>query len=93
VGTMSKTQLFILVKCDSGFAEHVGQEIIDNIPEALEVFSITGNYDLLVKAGLKDLESMANIVQGKLHKIAHIRETNTFLSFKVLGQDIGDFGD
>jgi hypothetical protein len=36
---------------------------------------------------------MANIVQGKLHKIAHIRETNTFLSFKVLGQDIGDFGD
>ncbi len=88
-----KTQLFILVKCESGFAETVGEAVMDTIPEALEVYSITGNYDLLIKASLPDLESMARIVQGKLHKIGGIRETNTFLSFRVFGHDIGDFGD
>jgi DNA-binding Lrp family transcriptional regulator len=90
---MPTTQLFILVKCDVGFAEQVGTAIIDEVKEVSEVHSITGNYDLLVKADLRGLESMASIVQGKLHKIEHIRETNTFLSFKILSQDIGDFGD
>ena len=91
--TMPTTQLFILVKCEVGFAEQVGEAIINQVAEVSEVHSITGNYDLLVKAELRSFEAMATIVQGKLHKIEHIRQTNTFLSFKILGQDIGDFGD
>ena len=87
------TRLFILVKCEPGCAEQVGADIVDQIDEVLEVYSTTGNYDLLVKAKLTDVATMAPIVQGKLHKIGHIRETNTFLSFSVFGRDIGDFVD
>ena len=90
---MATTQLFILVKCEVGSAEQVGEAIINQVAEVSEVHSITGNYDLLVRAELRSFEAMATIVQGKLHKIPHIRETSTFLSFKILGQDIGDFGD
>lgn len=87
------TRLFIQVKCEPGFAEQVGAGIVDQIEEVLEVYSTTGQYDLLVKAKLTDVAKMAPIVQGKLHKIGHIRETNTFLSFSVFGRDIGSFVD
>jgi DNA-binding Lrp family transcriptional regulator len=88
---MSYTRLFIQVKCEPGHADEVGARIVDEIDEVLEVYSTTGQYDLLVKAKLTDVQKMAPIVQGKLHKIGRIRETNTFLSFSVFGRDIGEF--
>lgn len=83
--------LFVLVKCEIGRAEDVGERVVEEIDEALEVYSITGEYDLLVKCRLPNLQAMSDLVLSKLHRIPGIKETHTFVSFRVFGEDIGDF--
>lgn len=87
------SRLFVLVKCEVGHANNVGQQIVDTIEEAQEVYSITGEYDLLVKFLLPNLQAMSDLVLTKLHAIPGIKETHTFVSFRVFGEDIGDFVD
>lgn len=87
------SRLFVLVKCEIGRASEVGERIAGEIEEAQEVYSITGEYDLLVKFLLPNLQAMSDLVLAKLHRIPGIRETHTFVSFRVFGEDIGDFVD
>ncbi|MCH8684507.1 Lrp/AsnC ligand binding domain-containing protein [Pedomonas mirosovicensis] len=85
------SRLFVLIKCEVGRASDVGEQIVDLIEEAQEVYSITGEYDLLVKFILPNLQAMSDLVLTKLHRIPGIKETHTFVSFRVFGEDIGDF--
>ena len=87
------SHLFVLVKCEVGHANSVGEQIVSGIEEAQEVYSITGEYDLLVKFLLPNLQAMSDLVLTKLHAIPGIKETHTFVSFRVFGEDIGDFVD
>ncbi len=86
-------RLCVLVKCEVGHANSVGEQIVSGIEEAQEVYSITGEYDLLVKFLLPNLQAMSDLVLTKLHAIPGIKETHTFVSFRVFGEDIGDFVD
>ena len=83
-------RLFILAKCDLGHAEAVGEAIAE-LEDVSEVYSVTGEYDLLVKVAFDDLQSISDFVQDRLHRVPHLRETQTMMSFRVYGQDIGDF--
>lgn len=83
-------RLFILAKCDLGSAETVGEAIAE-LDDVSEVYSVTGEYDLLVKVNFDDLQSISDFVQDRLHRIPHLRETQTMMSFRVYGEDIGDF--
>jgi DNA-binding Lrp family transcriptional regulator len=88
---MARYRLFVLAKCNLGEAEAVGNHIADQIPEVAEVYSITGDHDLLLKIPFDDVGEVQDIVQHKLHRIPGLRETQTMLSFRVYGEDIGDF--
>jgi DNA-binding Lrp family transcriptional regulator len=88
---MAKYRLFVLARCDLGQAESVGNHIAERIPEVAEVYSITGDHDLLLKIPFDNVEDVAAIIQGKLHKVPGLTETQTMLSFRVYGKDIGDF--
>jgi DNA-binding Lrp family transcriptional regulator len=79
--------LFVLIKCDLGRTGEVGDAIVDQVPEAAEVYSITGSYDLLVKGRFTDPEAVSDFVQKKLHGLPGVKETHTFVSF----QRFGDF--
>ena len=79
--------LFVLMTCELGMTEQVGDASVDPIPEAQEVYSITGSYDLLVKARFDDAEAVSAFVQKKLHTLPGVKETHTFVSF----QRFGDF--
>lgn len=88
---MARYRLFVLARCDLGQAEAVGNHIADHVPEVAEVYSITGDHDLLLKIPFDDVSEVSDIVQGKLHAVPGLRETQTMLSFRVYGEDIGDF--
>jgi len=88
---MSNHRLFVLVKCEVGRANEVGDAITDTIEGTFEVYSITGEFDLLVKLPLRDLDAIAVVLVAGIHKIPGIPETSTFVSFRVYGKDIGDF--
>lgn len=83
-------RLFILAKCDLGYAESVGEAVAE-LDDVSEVYSVTGEYDLLVKVNFDDLQSISDFVQDRLHRVPHLRETQTMMSFRVYGEDIGDF--
>lgn len=83
-------RLFILAKCDLGQAETVGTAVAE-LEEVSEVYSVTGEYDLLIKVVFEDLQSISDFVQDKLHGVPHLKDTQTMMSFRVYGDDLGDF--
>ncbi|MEM8825690.1 MAG: Lrp/AsnC ligand binding domain-containing protein [Pseudomonadota bacterium] len=83
-------RLFVLAKCDLGHAEECGEAIAE-LDDVSEVYSVTGEYDLLIKVNFDDLQSISDFVQDHLHRVPHLKETQTMTSFRVYGQDIGDF--
>ena len=83
-------RLFVLAKCDLGHAESVGNKIAE-MEAVSEVYSVTGEYDLLIKVGFSDLPEIEGFVQDKLHRVPGLKETVTMMSYRVYGEDIGDF--
>ncbi|WP_339704975.1 Lrp/AsnC ligand binding domain-containing protein [uncultured Sphingosinicella sp.] len=83
-------RLFVLAKCDLGHAASVGNRIAE-MEEVAEVYSVTGEYDLLIKVGFGDLPEIEDFVQEKLHSVPGLKETVTMMSYRVYGEDIGDF--
>jgi DNA-binding Lrp family transcriptional regulator len=77
--------LFVLVKCARGKTEQAGNAIVDLRPDNIEVYSITGDYDLLVKTKFDQPDEIQDFVQHKLHSLDEVLETNTFLSFRMYG--------
>jgi DNA-binding Lrp family transcriptional regulator len=77
--------LFIMVKCDLGAADQVGNTIVDKSEAEVEVYSITGQYDLLVKSNFNDVDEVAAYVQTFIHKIPGVKDTYTFVSFRAYG--------
>ena len=88
---MSRYRLFVLAKCELGQAEAVGTHIADHLPEVSEVYSITGDHELLLKIPFDELADVERLIQARLHAVPGLRETETMLSFRVYGEDIGDF--
>lgn len=88
---MSRYRLFVLAKCELGQAEAVGTHIADNLPEVAEVYSVTGDHDLLLKIPFDEIGDVEALIQSRLHSVPGLRETQTMLSFRVYGEDIGDF--
>ncbi|HEX8232580.1 MAG TPA: Lrp/AsnC ligand binding domain-containing protein [Caulobacteraceae bacterium] len=79
--------LFVMIKTELGRTNEVGDAIVNRGGEAVEVYSITGEHDLLVKARFREIEQVAEFVQRELHPLPGVRETHTFVSF----QRYGDF--
>lgn len=77
--------LFIMVKCDLGRADNVGNAIVDKSPSDVEVYSITGQYDILVKTNFTDVDEISAYVQTFIHSISGVKDTYTFVSFRAFG--------
>lgn len=51
-----------------------------------EVFSVTGNYDLVAIARVKTNDDLADLVTSHLIKVDGIEKTDTMLAFKTYSQ-------
>jgi DNA-binding Lrp family transcriptional regulator len=51
-----------------------------------EVYSVTGNYDLVAIVRVKDNDELAELVTARLVKIEGIEKTDTMLAFKAYSQ-------
>lgn len=48
-----------------------------------EVYSVTGNYDLVAVARVKTNGELSELVTGKLAKVDGVKKTDTMLAFKA----------
>ena len=69
-----------MVKCELGAAYHVADEAVE-VEQVSEVYSISGQYDLLIKCYLEDEQDIGRFVNETLHKIHGVRDTFTIIAF------------
>ncbi|MCC6388514.1 MAG: Lrp/AsnC ligand binding domain-containing protein [Dehalococcoidia bacterium] len=76
--------IFIMIKTDPGHTTEVANRVAD-IESFSEAYSITGQYDLLVKLYVEDIDAVGRLIERDVHAIPHIRETFTILTFEAFG--------
>ena len=76
--------VFVMVKTSPGHGTAVANRIAE-IDAFSEAYSITGQYDLLAKFYIEDIDQVARFIEREVHAIPHIVETFTILTFEAFG--------
>ena len=76
------TPFFVMIKCKLGETYQVA-DAIAMAEFASEIYSTSGDMDLLVKIYIEDGEDIGRFVNEKLHPIAGIQDTRTIITFKA----------
>ncbi len=82
--------LFVRIKCELGATFEVANAIMDGIEETSEIYSTSGEYDLLTKFYLPDELSPGRFIADKLHKVPGVRDTYTIIAFRIFREDQQD---
>ncbi len=72
-----------MVKCDLGKAYDVAAKAIENVEHVSEVYSISGQYDLMMKCYLDDDQDIGHFVNGQIQSLPGIKDTFTMITFKA----------
>jgi DNA-binding Lrp family transcriptional regulator len=79
--------IFVMVKCDLGRAYKVAEEAVETIEQVSEVYSVSGEHDLLMKCYLPLDMDVGHFVVEKLQTLAGIKDTFTIMAFKAFSED------
>lgn len=75
--------IFILVKCELGKAYDVANEAVEKVEKVSEVYSISGNYDLMMKCYLDEDQDIGHFVNEEIQTLSNIKDTFTMITFKA----------
>lgn len=79
----------VLIKADVSRIPEVAQRIAE-IDGVSEVYSVTGNVDLIAMARVAQHEEFADVIADRLNKIDGVLDTHTHISFRTYST--GDLG-
>ncbi len=79
--------IFVMMKCELGKAYDVADEVVMNIDEVSEVYSTSGQYDLLMKCYLPENADIGRFVTEKLQVLPGVKDTFTIIAFKAFSED------
>jgi DNA-binding Lrp family transcriptional regulator len=79
--------IFVMIKCDLGQAYRVADEAVQNVEEVSEVYSTSGQYDLLMKCYLPDTADIGHFVTERVQTLQGIKDTFTIIAFKAFSPD------
>lgn len=79
--------IFVMVKCELGRAYKVAEEAVENVELVSEVYSISGQYDLLMKCYLPPDMDIGHFVVEKLQKLPDVKDTFTIMAYKAFSED------
>jgi len=75
--------IFVQIKCELGHVYDVAEEIVDQLPETEEVYSISGAFDLMIKLHLEDEEDIGRYINDRVQTIKGIKDTFTLMAYKA----------
>lgn len=75
--------IFVQIKCELGHAYGVAADLAETVDAVSEVYSISGQYDLLVKCYLDDEIDIGHFVTETIQKLAGIKDTYTIVAYKA----------
>lgn len=76
--------IFIMVKCELGKAYEVADEAVA-IEQVSEVYSTSGQYDLMMKCYLADKTDIGHFVTSSIQTLRGVKDTFTLITFKAFG--------
>ena len=76
--------IFVMVKCELGKAYEVADSAVA-VEQVSEVYSTSGQYDLLMKCYLDEKTDIGHFVNEKVQVIPGIQDTHTIITFKAFG--------
>jgi DNA-binding Lrp family transcriptional regulator len=79
--------IFVMVKCELGKAYKVADEAVVSMEQVSEVYSTSGQYDLLMKCYLPDDADIGHFVVEKLQKLPGVKDTFTITAYKAFSED------
>jgi len=79
--------IFVSIKCDLGKAYKTAEEAVETVPEVSEVFSVSGQYDLLMKCYLPDDMDIGHFVIERLQRLPGVKDTFTTMAYKAFSED------
>ena len=67
-------------------------EALAGVPGVREVYSVTGDWDIVAILKLAQYEDLDDVVTGHLRKVEGIVKTQTMLAFRTYSEDLLDQG-
>jgi len=81
------TTAVLMIKCDVGSAPEIAKRLAET-PDASEVYTTIGEYDIVAKIRTRDMESLKNLVEKNLRMIRGIHEIRTSVIFDAYKEDL-----
>ena len=78
---------FVMIQAERRRMQDVARRLAE-IPGVEEVYSVTGEWDIVAVLRLKEYEDLAEIVTGRMVEIPGIVRTNTHLAFRAFPQSL-----
>ncbi|HXX37047.1 MAG TPA: Lrp/AsnC ligand binding domain-containing protein [bacterium] len=78
---------FVMIQTERRHTQDVARQLAE-IPGVAEVYSVTGEWDIIAVLRLKDYQDLADTVTGKMIEIPGIVRTNTHLAFRAFPQSL-----
>ena len=75
--------IFVMVKCELGQAYDVADHAIQSVEQVSEIYSISGQYDLMIKSYLDDDRDIGHFVTEQIQTLPGVRDTFTIITFKA----------
>lgn len=75
--------IFVQIKCSMGTAYAVAQAAVDTIDELSEIYSTSGQYDLLGKFYLDSAQDTGLFVTERIQTIPGVADTYTLITFNA----------
>lgn len=82
--------IFVMIKCEMGEAYRVAREAADNIEQLSELYSTSGQYDLLGKFYLEPEQDIGLFVTEAIQKLPGVKDTYTLITFNAFAPDRGE---
>lgn len=75
----------VLAVCDVHAIPETAQAIAD-LPEVTEVYSVSGDFDLVCMVRVREHEDLARVVTHEIAKVQGVQRTQTLVAFKVFSR-------
>lgn len=75
--------IFVHIKCAMGQAYAVAQEAVDTIDQLSEIYSTSGQYDLLGKFYLDPSDDTGRFVTERVQTLPGVTDTYTLITFNA----------
>lgn len=72
----------VLVKADVELIPETA-EAIAQIPEVSEVYSVTGEFDLVAMVRVRGHDELADVIPGTLNRVPGVTHTETHIAFRA----------